>query len=113
MGGPMMGIAQWSLDVPIVKGTSGILAWHSPPPVAVHPCILCARCIENCPMGLSPTQLAKFVQFDKWEHAEKWGVLDCVECGCCQYICPSKIPLVHWLRLGKNKISRAKRKKSA
>jgi electron transport complex protein RnfC len=112
VGGPMMGIAQWTLDVPIVKGTSGILAWSSSAPAAEHPCIRCARCIEHCPMGLSPTQLAKFIQFEKWEQAEKWGALDCVECGCCQYICPSKIPLVHWLRLGKNKISREKRKKS-
>ena len=108
----MMGIAQWSLDGPIVQGTSGILARRSSVPVAEHPCIRCARCIEHCPMGLSPTQLAKFVQFEKWGQAEKWGVLDCIECGCCQYICPSKIPLVHWLRLGKHKISRSKRKKN-
>jgi electron transport complex protein RnfC len=113
MGGPMMGIAQYSLDVPIIKGTSGILAWPTRPRASEHPCIRCARCVEHCPMGLSPTQLAKFVQFEKWEQAEKWGVLDCIECGCCRYICPSKIPLVHWLRLGKNKISRAKRKKKA
>jgi electron transport complex protein RnfC len=113
MGGPMMGIAQYSLDVPIIKGTSGILAWPTPPRASEHPCIRCARCVEHCPMGLSPTQLAKFVQFEKWEQAEKWGVLDCIECGCCRYICPSKIPLVHWLRLGKNKLSRAKRKKKA
>jgi len=112
VGGPMMGIAQWSLDIPIVKATSGILAWRSSAPAAEHPCIRCARCIEHCPMGLSPTQLAKFIQFEKWELAEKWGALDCFECGCCQYICPSKIPLVHWLRLGKNKISQAKRKKN-
>ncbi|HUU39108.1 MAG TPA: electron transport complex subunit RsxC [Candidatus Desulfaltia sp.] len=113
MGGPMMGLAQWSLDTPIVKGTSGILAWHSPAPASEYPCIRCGRCVEHCPMGLSPTQLHKFVRYEKWAEAENWGVLDCVECGCCQYICPSKIPLVHWMRLGKNKINRAKRKKSA
>ncbi|MGB7295048.1 MAG: electron transport complex subunit RsxC [Candidatus Aminicenantales bacterium] len=113
MGGPMMGLAQWSLDTPIVKGTSGILAWHSPATATEFPCIRCGRCIEHCPMGLSPTQLHKFVRYEKWAEAENWGVLDCVECGCCQYICPSKIPLVHWMRLGKNKITRAKRKKSA
>ena len=112
VGGPMMGIAQWSLDVPIIKATSGILAWRSSARAAEHPCIRCARCVEHCPMGLSPTQLARFVQFEKWELAEKWGVLDCFECGCCQYICPSKIPLVHWLRLGKHKISQARRKKN-
>jgi electron transport complex protein RnfC len=113
MGGPMMGLAQWSLDTPIVKGTSGILAWCSPAPAPEHPCIRCGRCVEHCPMGLSPTQLHKFVRYEKWAKAEEWGILDCVECGCCQYICPSKIPLVHWMRLGKHKINRAKRKKSA
>jgi electron transport complex protein RnfC len=113
MGGPMMGLAQWALDIPIIKGTSGILAWKSDGPVAEFSCIRCGRCVEHCPMGLLPTRLAKFVEFEKWAEAEEWGILDCVECGCCQYICPSKIPLVHWLRLGKNKISRAKRKKSA
>jgi electron transport complex protein RnfC len=113
MGGPMMGLAQWSLDTPIVKGTSGILAWRSSEPASEYPCIRCGRCVEHCPMGLTPTHLHKFIRYEKWSEAEDWGVLDCVECGCCQYICPSKIPLVHWMRLGKNKINRAKRKKSA
>jgi len=113
MGGPMMGISQWSLDVPIVKGTSGILAWAAPRPSLEYPCVRCGRCIENCPMTLVPTQLAKYVKFDDLTSAEKWGVLDCVECGCCQYMCPSKIPLVHWMRVGKNSISILKQKKSA
>lgn len=113
MGGPMMGLAQWTPDIPIIKGTSGILAWHSAFPLTEFPCIRCARCVDHCPMGLEPTQLAKFVQYEKLPEAEDWGILDCVECGCCQYICPSKIPLVHWMRLGKNKITKAKRKKSA
>lgn len=112
MGGPMMGIAQWSLDVPVVKGTSGILAWKAPPLPREYPCIRCARCLEHCPMDLVPTQLAKYVKFDLLTEAERWGILDCVECGCCQYTCPSKIPLVHWIRLGKNKII-SLRKKSA
>ncbi len=111
MGGPMMGLAQWSLDIPVVKGTSGILAWSVVLPMAEHPCIRCGRCIDHCPMGLMPTNLAKFVQHEKWAETEKWGALDCVECGCCQYSCPSKIPLVHWMRLGKNRIAQAKREK--
>jgi len=113
MGGPMMGIVQWSLDVPVVKGTSGILAWAAPRPGLEYPCIRCGRCVENCPMNLVPTQLARYVKFDDFTSAEKWGVLDCVECGCCQYICPSKIPLVHWMRVGKNRIIALKQKKSA
>jgi len=113
MGGPMMGIAQWSLDVPVIKGTSGILAWESSAPATEYTCIRCSRCIEHCPMGLAPTQLMKYVKYEVYSDAENWGALDCVECGCCQYICPSKIPLVHWIRLGKNKITALKRKKSA
>ncbi len=112
MGGPMMGIAQWSLDVPVIKGTSGILAWDLPEPAAEQPCIRCGRCIEHCPMVLAPTQLAKYIQYDKLDEAEDWGILDCVECGSCQYICPSKIPLVHWMRLGKNRVLSEKQKKS-
>ena len=111
MGGPMMGLAQWSLDVPVIKGTSGILAWSARKPGLEYPCIRCNRCIEHCPMVLAPTQLAKYIRFDKLEEAEKWGILDCVECGSCQYICPSNILLVHWIRLGKNKILSLRQKK--
>lgn len=113
MGGPMMGIAQWSLEVPVVKGTSGILAWTGRSPQFEYSCIRCGRCVEHCPMSLVPTRLAKYVKYDKLSEAESWGILDCVECGCCQYLCPSNILLVHWMRLGKNKIMSLKRKKSA
>ena len=113
MGGPMMGLAQWSLEVPVIKGTSGILAWTIPVPVPEYPCIRCSRCLEHCPMVLAPTQLAKYIRFNKPEEAEKWGILDCVECGSCQYICPSNILLVHWIRLGKNKILSLRQKKSS
>ena len=111
MGGPMMGVAQWSLNTPIIKGTSGLLAWRTPPFSVEYPCIRCCRCIEHCPMGLVPTQLMKFVKFELLNEAETWGILDCVECGCCQYSCPAKIVLVHWIRLGKNKITSLKRQK--
>ncbi|MFQ6069573.1 MAG: electron transport complex subunit RsxC [Candidatus Aminicenantales bacterium] len=113
MGGPLMGIAQTSLEVPLIKGTSGIVAWSSPPVAREHECVRCARCIEHCPMRLLPTRLMKYVKYDNLEQAEKWGILDCVECGCCQYSCPAKIPLVHWIRVGKNKIASEKRKKGA
>lgn len=113
MGGPMMGLAQWSLAVPVVKGTSGILAWDASKPPLEFPCIRCGRCIEHCPMVLVPTQLARYVRFDHLNEAETWGILDCVECGSCQYMCPSKIPLVHWIRLGKNMVMNLKQKKSA
>jgi electron transport complex protein RnfC len=113
MGGPMMGISQWSLDVPLVKATSGILAWSYPPPVLEYTCISCSRCVGYCPTHLVPTQLMKCVKYENFSLAETWGILDCVECGCCQYVCPARIPLVHWIRLGKNKVASLKRKKSA
>ncbi len=113
MGGPMMGLSQWSLEAPIIKGTSGILAWSSPKPAVELSCIRCSRCVDHCPMGLTPTQLMKYVKYDQLSLGETWGLLDCVECGCCQFICPAKIPLVHWIRLGKAQIARLKRKKSA
>lgn len=113
MGGPMMGLSQWTTEVPVIKGTSGILSWPAPVSTFEHNCIQCARCVDHCPMRLVPTQLMKFAKFDFLQEAEGWGILDCVECGCCQYECPAKIPLVHWIRLGKNNVMIDKRKASA
>lgn len=113
MGGPMMGLSQWTSDVPVIKGTSGILAWTAPDPSIEYTCIRCGRCIDNCPMRLVPTQLMKYVKYGNLSEAENRGIQDCVECGCCQYTCPANIPLVHWIRLGKNQIMSLKRRKSA
>lgn len=113
MGGPMMGLAQGTPDVPVIKGTSGILAWAEPEQITEHNCISCRRCVTHCPMGLVPTQLMKYSKLDYLSEAESRGIMDCVECGSCQYSCPAGIPLVHWLRVGKNKITDLKRKKSA
>lgn len=113
MGGPMMGIAQWSLEIPVIKGTSGILALAAPRRGIEYPCIRCGRCVEHCSMGLVPAFLTKYIQYDQLAEAEKGGILDCVECGCCQYSCPAEIPLVHWMRLGKSKVISLQKNKSA
>lgn len=113
MGGPMMGLAQWTLDTPVIKGTSGLLAWSDPNPPKEFPCIRCGRCVTHCPMGLVPTQLMKLSRNELYPEAETWGILDCVECGSCQFSCPANIPLVHWIRLGKTTVISLKRKKSA
>jgi len=113
MGGPMMGLAQGTPDVPVIKGTSGILAWEETGAATEYNCINCGRCVSHCPMGLIPTQLMKLSKSDLFSEAEDFGVMDCVECGSCQYSCPANIPLVHWLRFGKNKLISLKRKKSA
>jgi len=113
MGGPMMGLAQGTSDVPVIKGTSGILAWAEPEHITEHNCISCGRCVSHCPMGLVPAQLMKYSKLDYLSEAESRGIMDCVECGSCQYSCPAGIPLVHWLRVGKHKATDLKRKKSA
>jgi len=114
-GGPMMGSPLPSLDVPVVKGTSGILALtaeeinDSP----TNACIRCGSCVTVCPCGLSPVDMAAFIRKDKLEGAAKLGVMDCFSCGSCSYVCPSHIPLVHYFNYAKgalNDLERESRK---
>jgi electron transport complex protein RnfC len=107
MGGPMMGLSQYTLDVPVIKGTSGILVLTESEAVAreEEPCIKYTHCIDHCPMGLLPTILARLVKAERWDSLKDYGVMDCIECGCCAYVCPSKIPLVHLMKLGKFQVS--------
>ncbi|WP_378953114.1 electron transport complex subunit RsxC [Pelosinus sp. sgz500959] len=104
MGGPMMGMAQRTLDVPIIKGTSGILAL-SETDVNVgpeRPCIRCGRCVEACPMGLIPSMLSVLAERRAYSVAkEEYDLLDCVECGSCVYVCPAKRNIVHYVKLSK------------
>lgn len=108
-GGPMMGIAQHSETVPVIKGTSGIIVWCTPHADEEGPCVRCARCIDVCPMGLMPTDMYKYVKSKNYDKAKDFGVLDCIECGCCAYGCPASIPLVHYLKFGKNEVWRRSR----
>jgi electron transport complex protein RnfC len=113
MGGPMMGFALFDLNIPIIKGTSGILVWDKDE-AAVYKetaCIRCGRCIRACPMKLMPQQLKKLVDAKKWEQADNLGILDCMECGCCAYTCPSGLPLIQTFKMGK-KMVMAERKKA-
>lgn len=115
MGGPMMGMAQHNLEVPVVKGTSGILTLSEKSSYLPEeePCIQCARCVEVCPMGLLPTTIARLSEFDRYEAAEEKGILNCIECGSCSYICPASRYLIQYIRYGKNKIMQEKKKKQA
>jgi len=111
IGGPMMGLAQPNPDVPVIKGTSGILALTDQD---VHlaessPCIRCAKCVDACPVQLMPTSIAQAAEFEKFDWAEKLHAADCFECGCCAYVCPSKIPLTQWIRIAKAEIAKAKK----
>lgn len=110
MGGPMMGIAQYTTAVPVIKGTTGILVFTDSPLVEARACIRCGRCIDACPMYLMPTMYALLVEHKKWEEVEKYNIFDCIECGCCSYVCPSRIPLVHYIKYGKTELLAFKKK---
>ena len=106
MGGPMMGIAQYTSDIPVIKGTSGILILGKDS-AQVKPseyCIRCGKCIEACPVNLVPTTIAKAAECSRFDIAEEFNARDCMECGGCAYLCPSKIPLVQLIRYAKGAI---------
>jgi len=107
-GGPMMGKALNDLDVPVAKGTSGILIL--PDEMAARKpennCIRCAKCVSVCPQGLEPYLLNKLTQLEKNDILEQNGVMDCIECGSCAFTCPAGLPLLDYIRLGKSRVSR-------
>ena len=106
-GGPMMGKALASIEIPVTKGTSGVLII---PTIAakrkvMSDCIRCAKCIEVCPMGLNPTLLMNLTEYQVWDRAELNHITDCIECGSCSFTCPSHRPLLDYIRLGKGKVN--------
>lgn len=106
-GGPMMGKALASIDIPVAKGTSGILLIPTleAKRKAMKDCIRCAKCVNVCPMGLNPTLLMNLTEFEIWDRTEKQRITDCIECGSCSYTCPSDRPLLDYIRLGKNRVN--------
>lgn len=113
-GGPMMGIGQYTLDVPVIKGTSGILVLTREEAKIpdVEPCIRCAKCVDACPMGLMPLMISAYALKEDYDNSEKFHAMDCIECGCCSYSCPAKRPLVQSIRVAKKMIT-DKRKRAA
>jgi electron transport complex protein RnfC len=109
MGGPMMGLAQKRLDVPIIKGISGVLALTTPATIREEdPCIRCGRCLDACPMFLNPSRLALSARFEQIEGLLEHNVMDCFECASCSFSCPSNIPLVQLIRVGKAMVRKDK-----
>ena len=107
LGGPMMGQAAASLDVPITKGMSGVLVMLGTDlaqreQIKTYPCIKCAECVESCPMGLNPSQLGMLAAKREYDlMGSHYHLGECFECGCCTYVCPSNIPLVQQFRVAK------------
>jgi len=106
-GGPMMGKALASVEIPVTKGTSGILILPTleAKRKAMKDCIRCGKCVQVCPMGLNPTLLMTLTEYEVWDKAEKNAITDCIECGSCSYSCPADRPLLDYIRLGKGKVS--------
>ncbi len=105
-GGPMMGKALMNTEVPICKGSSGVLIMNNKEARrnAAQPCIRCAKCVSACPMGLEPYLLAKCSSLGMWDKVESEDIVSCIECGSCQFTCPSNRPLLDHIRLGKSTV---------
>jgi electron transport complex protein RnfC len=113
LGGPMMGTQLSSLDIPVVKGSSGVLALTRAEVEQNRPgpCIRCSSCVRACPMGLLPLEMAARIRAGDPNGAVDWGLKDCIACGSCSYVCPSHIPLVHYFNHAKGDLAARERMK--
>lgn len=111
-GGLMMGKTVFTADIPVVKGSSGIVVIkkESQNKVREYNCVRCAKCVDACPTFLEPTTIVKLAKRGLWEEAERNNVLSCIECGSCVYVCPARIPLVQYIRRAKQAIGVARAK---
>ncbi len=105
-GGPMMGRAMVNLASPVTKGCSGVVVMSGADVLRGEEsaCIKCAKCVEACPMGLEPYLLSKQARRKQWDEMEANDITSCIECGCCQFTCPANIPLLDYVRLGKQTV---------
>ncbi|MEW5865490.1 MAG: electron transport complex subunit RsxC [Bacillota bacterium] len=115
IGGPMMGVAQFTTDVPVTKGTSGVLLLSKEEAVFGDPlpCVRCGKCVESCSMRLMPLWIASYAEAGRFDDAERMSALDCIECGCCAFICPSRRRLVQAIRLAKSEVMAKRRRVQA
>ncbi len=109
-GGPMMGMSQYTLEVPVIKGTSGILVLRKSEVDTrpYGPCIRCARCIDVCAMKLQPSLIGLFIEKGHYEDAKAYNVMDCFECGSCTFVCPANRPMVQWVKRAKKELLKKK-----
>ncbi|MEK7849781.1 MAG: electron transport complex subunit RsxC [Candidatus Omnitrophota bacterium] len=111
MGGPMMGIAQFTMDTPVIKGTSGIILLDEAGEKKEEErfCVRCGECLEHCPVGLNPGFIALAIAKDRLDLAEEYGILDCIECGLCAYLCPGRRNIVQAIKAAKVRIRSGKK----
>jgi electron transport complex protein RnfC len=108
MGGPMMGVAQHSMETSVIKNTNALLAFNEAEGKIPDesPCIRCGKCVSACPMDLLPLFINQSIKREKYDEVRKYNPSDCIECGCCSYVCPAKIALVQSIRMAKAKLNR-------
>ena len=109
-GGPMMGMSQYTLEVPVIKGTSGItvLPKDEVSVKAYGPCIRCGRCIDACPMMLQPSMIGLYIEKGHYQDAKDYNLMDCFECGSCTFVCPANRPMVQWVKKAKKELAKKK-----
>jgi electron transport complex protein RnfC len=114
LGGPMMGLRAPSLAVPVVKGTGGVLLLTADEVAQREPapCLRCGRCVQACPVGLVPLEMARRVDAGDLDGAADWGLRDCLACGCCAYVCPAALPLVQSFQHAKGELAARARSES-
>ncbi len=101
MGGPMMGVPQETLDITVIKGTSGILFLNQQKDGNYYQCIRCSKCVSVCPIKLMPNFLSLYIEHKKWDKVKLYSPFDCIECGCCSYVCIAKRPIVAQIKYAK------------
>jgi electron transport complex protein RnfC len=112
LGGPMMGMATHTTEVPVLKGTSGVVVQSLDEVTegVYGPCIRCGMCVRSCPVRLTPNELGNHAEMELWDRVAELDVMDCIECGCCTFTCPSYRPLVQFIRRGKAEVRARKPK---
>lgn len=111
IGGPMTGVAQYTLDGPVIKGTGGVILFDEAQEKEQEEsfCVRCGECVDNCPMGLNPGLIAMAISKDKLDLAQDLGIMDCIECGLCAYVCPGRKGIVQAIKTAKMRIRDAKK----
>jgi len=111
MGGPMMGVAQFTMESPVIKATSGVLFFDEAGAreEEEETCIRCGECVEHCPVGLNPSMIALAIAKNKLDLAQEYGIMDCIECGLCAWACPGRRNIVQAIKTAKARIKSGKK----